>query len=101
MAGSWAETDSAFLPASKRTGYRPLTLHESLASNINYLKTVAACLPLLIWAFLFKGAELAMESDNSYAVFLLSHRTCKSLGALKWHRIIFYASCADDFGVAS
>ena len=72
-------------------------LPTSFNDNINYLELMAACLPLLIWSPLFRGCHVTVLSDNTQTVAFLRRGTTKDHSALKWLKLVFYASLQFDF----
>jgi hypothetical protein len=76
-------------------------LHPSLANNINFLELVAACVPVLAWAPLLRGAKVTIESDNSSTVSFIKRGTTKNPEALVWLKRIFQASLEHDFHLSA
>ena len=100
LAGAWKS--SVMPPAGFSSNWidSPL-LPPSFANNINYLELIAACLPLLVWSSLFRGSHVRSLSDNTQTVAFLKRGTTKDLSALKWLKLVFYASIQFDFHVSA
>lgn len=70
-----------------------------LFNNNNYLEMVAAYFQLLLWAPVFRGCLVLVESDNISTVTFLKRGYCESPPALWWLKLIFCASHQFDFVV--
>ena len=100
VAGTW---DSSIMPPvgfSSNWVNSPL-LPPHFLTNINFLELIAACLPLVVWAPLFSGCHVTILSDNTQTVAFIKRGTTKDLAALKWLKLVFYASLRFDFRVSA
>ena len=100
LAGAW---ESSVIPPVGFTSnwVSSPVLPVSFASNINYLELIAACLPLLVWSPLFTSHHVRVLSDKTQTVAFLKRGTTKDLTALKWLKLVFYASLQFDFHVSA
>ena len=100
LAGAWNPSVLPPVGFSSNWVSSPV-LPISFATNINFLELIAACLPLLAWSPLLTGCHVSVLSDNTQTVAFLKRGTTKDLVALKWLKLVFYASLQFDFRVSA
>ena len=68
-----------------------------LATNINFLELIAACLPLFVRALFLCGKQVTIASDHKNTVSFINRGTTKNNTALLWLKLVFYCSLKHDF----
>ena len=74
-----------------------LAIDQSSGAKVSYLKLLAECITILVWAHELKDSIIIIESDNASTVSFLHRETTKSFAAIRWLKRVFHYSLRYDY----